>query len=353
MNGFPPSPSRIMVHLAKAVRLVAWIGLGCASLALANDPGGGTNGVGANVTLTDGSSVTLANGIITAVIQKSTAKVTSYLFNGTQMLDTSGLIYYSMDGGTSYENPGNCVYSVTANTPDMVDISCKTIYTTNRIHAFDIDCHFVLRRGDSGLYAYAILSHPANYPDTTVGEWRMVWKLPHDSVNFTFERAYVDSLRNWQMESYYDFTHAQATSIAEVLKLTSGVRAGLYDCKYEYAGEYQTIGCWGHASDTNKKGVWMVLGGYDYFNDGPVKQDLTLAESYTLIHFGRNHYNASSTTVATNEAWAKIYGPFLLYCNGTSAAANAGNVLWADAQAQVQAEIAAWPFTWLTGNTNY
>ena len=113
----------------------------------ANDAGGGTNGVGANVTLSvSGGNVTLGNGVITAVIATSSAQVTSYLFNGVQMLDTSGKIYYSMDGGTSYENPGNCVYSVTTSNADMVDISCKVVWAnnTNRVHAFDIDCHYVL-----------------------------------------------------------------------------------------------------------------------------------------------------------------------------------------------------------------
>ena len=324
--------------------------------ALANDPGGGTNGVGANVTLTVGSStITLANSVITAVIEKSTGKVTSYLFNGTQMLDTSGLIYFSMDGGSSYEQPGNCVYSATVNTSDMVDISCKMTWANNtaRVHAFDIDIHYVLRRGDSGLYAYAVLSHPASYPDTGVGEWRMVWKLPHSSTQWSFERVYVDALRNWNWGTYTDFTSADPTSIAEVVRLTTGVRAGQYDCKYQYAAEYQQIGCWGHASDTNKKGVWMVLGGYDYLNDGPVHTDLTLAESYNLIHFGRNHYGGSSTSVASNENWSKIYGPYLLYCNSTTTNASAGHTLWADAKAQVQAELAAWPYAWLTTNTNY
>ncbi len=324
--------------------------------AFANDPGGGTNGVGANVTLTVGSSsVTLANGVVTAVIDKATAKVTSYLFNGTQMLDTSGVIYFSMDGGTSYEQPGNCVYSATVNTADMVDISCKVTWAnyTNRVHAFDIDVHYVLRRGDQSLYVYAVLAHPAAYPATGVGEWRMVWKLPHSSTDWTFERVYVDALRNWNWGTYTDFTSADATGIAEVVKLTTGVRAGQYDCKYEYAAEYQQIGCWGHASDSNKKGVWMVLGGYDYLNDGPVHTDLTLAESYNLIHFGRNHFGGSSTSVATNEEWAKIYGPYLLYCNTTATNANAGNTLWADAKAQVAAEFAAWPYAWLTTNTNY
>ena len=326
-----------------------------ASCAFANDPGGGTNGVGANVTLSySGGNATLANGVITAVIATSSAQVTSYLFYGTQMLDTSGRIYYSMDGGTSYENPGNCVYSVTTSNADMVDISCKVTWANNpnRVHAFDIDCHYVLRRGDTGLYAYAILSHPASYPATSVGEWRIVWKLPHSSTDWTFERIYVDALRNWYWGTYSDFVSEASTGIGEIKTITTGARAGLMDCKYEYAAEYQKIGCWGHASDTNKIGVWFVLGGYDYLNDGPNMTDLTVAESYLLQHFGRDHFGGSGTSVAAGETWSKIFGPFLLYCNKTTAANHQGDALWADAKAQAAAEISAWPYAWLT-NSDY
>lgn len=341
--------------------VAAWA-IGCLILVLmatpgwANDPGGGTNGVGANVTLTvSGGNVILANGVITATIATNNAQVTSMLFNGTQVIDTSGRsIYYSMDGGTSYENPGNCVFSVTTSNADIVDISCKVTWAshTNRVHAFDIDCHYVLRRGDTGLYAYAILAHPASYPDTSVGEWRIVWWLPHGSTDWTFERIYVDALRNWYWGTYTDFLNEANTGIGEIKTITTGARAGQMDCKYEYNAEYQKIGCWGHASDTNKIGVWFVLGGYDYLNDGPNMTDLTVAESYLLQHFGRDHFGGSGTSVAAGEAWSKIFGPFLLYCNKTAATSHQGDALWADARAQVQAETTAWPYSWLT-NSDY
>ena len=51
---------------------------------------------GANVTLTDsGTTVTLANGQLTAVVVKSTAKISSLLHRGTQLVNTSssGQIY--------------------------------------------------------------------------------------------------------------------------------------------------------------------------------------------------------------------------------------------------------------------
>lgn len=319
----------------------------------ANDAGGGAPGVGANVTLTTtATTTTISNGIIQAIIEKSTGRVSSYKLNGFQMVDPANPIYYSMDGGAAFEVPTNCVYSVTTQTADMIDVSFKRTWNNNSgyKHVFDIELHYVLRRGDTGLYAYAILNHPASYPATSVGEWRIVWKLPRNSTTFTFERAYVDDLRNWEMPSYYDYQNSSPTAIGEIVKLNTGVMAGKYDGKYTYSARYSEIGTWGHASNIAKKGVWFVLGGHDYFNDGPTKQDLTSSESYILMHFGRNHFGGSGTSVAAGETWRKMYGPFLLYCNATTTASNAGDTLWADAKAQVAAEEAAWPYSWLTNS---
>ena len=343
---WPARASRFVTALLGVFHFVA-------AAVAANDPGGGAAGVGANVTLTTtGTTATLDNGVINAVIDKATGRVTSYKLNGTQMVDPANPIYYSMDGGSSYENPSGCVYSVTASSTDMVDISCKRTWnaTAGYKHVFDIDLHYVLRRGDTGLYAYAILDHPAAYPAATVGEWRIVWKLPRTSTTFTFERAYVDDLRNWEMPSVYDYQQSSPTAIGEIVKINTGVRAGKYDGKYSYSARYFDIGTWGHASNIARKGVWFVLGGHDYFNDGPTKQDLTSSESYILMHFGRNHYAGSGISVAAGEAWRKMFGPFLLYCNSTTATTNAGDALWADAKAQVAAEKAAWPYSWLASS---
>lgn len=316
----------------------------------ANDAGGGAPGRGAPVTLTtDAKTATLDNGLIRAVIDKPSGRISRYQFAGTDMVDPANPIYYSFDGGPSYEQPSGCVFTVVNQSADSIEVSCKRTWTPGAgyKHAFDIDLLYVLRRGDTGVYAFATLDHPASYPETGYGEWRIVWKLPHDETTFFFERAYVDELRHWEMPSILDYKKSSPTPIKEIVKLNSGVRAGLYDGKYSYSARYFDIGTWGHASNLNRKGVWFVLGGHDYFNDGPSKQDLTTSESYILMHFGRNHYAGSGVKVAAGESWRKQYGPFLLYCNQTATTTGAGDALWADARAQVAAEKAAWPYAWL------
>ncbi|HVY72395.1 MAG TPA: hypothetical protein VHH73_20840, partial [Verrucomicrobiae bacterium] len=173
--------------------------------AWANQPGGGTTGANVTVsgTTTAGSTsgtITVTNGIITAAISISSAQVTSMTYNGQQTV--SGNIYFSMDGGSSFEVPHNCVLGYSANTTDMMDLSFKQTYVSGNasyIHPEDIEIHYVLRRGATGLYSYAILNHPASYPTLGMGEWRSVWKMPNDGTNFYFEREYVDNFRHHDM----------------------------------------------------------------------------------------------------------------------------------------------------------
>ncbi len=307
----------------------------------ANVPGGGATGP--DVTLTDfGKAVTLANGILSATIVKSRAAITALQFRGYQMLNEG---YYSMDGEPHYRVPARCNYWVKARTPELVDIGMKSKWF-KETQAFDIEIHYVLQRGASGLYTYALLTHPAEYPATSYGEWRMVWKLSPDLM----EKIYVDDLRRWPMPGAEDFRHETATPIKEIVKINTGPRAGTYDCKYDFNANYWDLGCWGHASDARKIGAWIVLGSHEFFNDGPTKQDLTAASGINHIHFGLDHYNGPGVKMAAGEAWQKIYGPFLLYCNAEAAGADA---CWHDAQAQAAAEQAAWPYAWLTATPAY
>src|SRR5579871_4683862 len=96
--------------------------------AFGNEPGGGT--MGPDVHIGDqGPNVVLDNGIIRATIVKDTAAVSSLRFHGQEMANT---IYYSMDGGATYSNPRGCQYTVKTGTPDMADISLKSVWNNNR-----------------------------------------------------------------------------------------------------------------------------------------------------------------------------------------------------------------------------
>ena len=77
----------------------------------------------ANVELEDrGTQVVLRNGIIEATISKSGANVSSLKFKGAEMISQAGRgadVYFSMDGGTNYRQPRDCIYSVKAQSPEL------------------------------------------------------------------------------------------------------------------------------------------------------------------------------------------------------------------------------------------
>lgn len=298
-----------------------------------------------------GDYIVLDNGIISAKITKASARITSYKFKGVEVLKDG---YYSMDGGKGYSNPNHCQVSVKKQTSNLVDVAFISAWQPGyRQQAFDIECHYVIEKGTSGVYCYAVLTHQASYPATRVGEWRYVWKFPPDR----FDHIMIDSLRHMELPSPSDFRQSTKTSIPEAVKLTTGVKAGTYECKYAYSVEYQYVGAYGEVSNKNKIGAWFVMGGYDFFNDGPTHADLTQVDGNTgdggglLIHFGRNHYSGSSgIAVDAGEQWSKTFGPYLMYVNSDKSGVDA---MWADAKKKVVEEQAKWPYKWITNVPDY
>jgi rhamnogalacturonan endolyase len=267
-----------------------------------------------------------------------------------QMVSPDRPVYFSMGGGKSYRQPTGAGFRVVKQTPDIAEVAFLQKWKPGAPQAVDIEVHYALKRGESGVHTYAILHHPADYPDSGVGEWRMVWGMPAKSErDWLMEKIRVDSLRDWEMPSPADLAAAKPTGIKEIVAITRGPRAGEFDCKYDFNLEYYTTGCWGHASDRNRVGAWIVLGSHEFFNDGPTKQDLSSASGIIHIHFGMNHYHGSGTRLTAGEEWRKIYGPYLLYCNQGGNA----DALWADARAKAAAERRAWPHEWVEDTALY
>ncbi len=297
-----------------------------------------------------GKTLILSNGLVTATIDKGSSTIDSIRYKSFEMVSPGKPVYYSMGGGKSYRQPTGAAFRIVKQTPQITDVAFLQKWKPGNDQAVDIEVHYALKQGESGVYTYATLSHPAEYPATAIGEWRMVWGMPaKDDQSWLMEKIRVDKLRAWEMPSPADLKVAKPTGIKEIVELTKGVRAGMFDCKYDFNLEYYSVGCWGHASDRNQVGAWIVLGSHEFFNDGPMKQDLSSASSLIHIHFGRNHYDGSSTRLEAGETWKKLYGPFLLYCNSSGNA----DALWNDARAKSATERRAWPHDWLDNSELY
>ncbi len=323
-------------------------------LSLWADPPSGEGGPAVTAYEKNGDIV-IANGIVTATISPKAARIISLRYYGQEMVSQSGrhqTIYSFFDGDKGYDVTAPCVCSVKTRTADMVDISCKRVYDprNTHMHPCDVDTHFVLRRGMSGVYLYSILNHPADYPDFNGGQYVLIWSMPEVGDQWLMEKIYVDDVRHWELPSPADFARAEPTGIKEIVKLTSGPWSGRYDCKYMYTAPYWDLGCWGFASDRSKVGAWLVFGSHEFFNNGPTADDLTAASGIIQLLLDMNHYNCTGLAIPHGDAWQKVYGPVLLYCNSSP---DGGDACWADAKHQAQVESAAWPYRWLDNGKLY
>jgi rhamnogalacturonan endolyase len=288
----------------------------------------------------------LSNGLITATVSKTGASIRSLRFRDTEFIrQNRGGAYYSMDGGKTFRVPRDCTFRIHHQTPEMIDIAMTQSWK-GHAQAVDIEIHYVIQTGISGLHTYAIVRHPADYPATRFGEWRMVWKLPDDLL----DTICVDRLRFRKMPTAADFANAKPTGISEIVQLTTGPWAGKFDCKYDYNADYHVTPFWGHADSRSGLGAWMVFGSHEWFNDGPTKQDLTSADRIIHVHFGMNHYHSEPTAIAAGEEWSKTYGPFLLYLNHVDGGPAASV---RDANRKTREETAAWPFAWMPPSADY
>jgi rhamnogalacturonan endolyase len=153
--------------------LITWV-----SSAIANIPGGGNEGDDATATMS-GNDVVLTNGIVTATVDPSSATILSLRYQGHEMISQTGRhqdLYFFLDGDKGYQRFSNCVLSIKQPTSDIVDVGCNMTYdpANSKMHACDVNTHFVLGRGMTGIYVYTILNHPATYPALNVGQYLMI-----------------------------------------------------------------------------------------------------------------------------------------------------------------------------------
>ncbi|MGP8218822.1 MAG: polysaccharide lyase family protein [Limisphaerales bacterium] len=326
----------------------------------ANLPGGGTNGP--DVTLTDnGSTVTMANGIVSILCIKSGATLSqiNYIYNNSGTTVTNQLLNGGTDGGEFYWETGGFgtgtfTYSVVSNTSSYCEIDLLSASTTNGV----MDVHFSMLRGSPGFYVAAVFSHRASDVAMNMGETR-------DNIyaGAIFNWMCVDAARNRLMEVQ---PGAGAIGVlgapVEVTLWTNGIYQGRYEDKYKYSADFGVQRVWGWGSvgaGGGNVGLWNVSASAEYYSDGPMKRDLmshigtTILNYYESSHYGGNMTDGNWTS---GEIWSKVYGPYFIYCNNITNTVTdtnqAAQMLYQDALAQAAAEATAWPYYWFA-NTNY
>jgi rhamnogalacturonan endolyase len=320
----------------------------------ANVPGGGT-GTGPNVTLTENSTnVTLANGIVSIRIGKTSAVVDqiNYTFNNNGSSQTLNLLAGGNNGGQLYWEFGGfgsglSTYSVVSNSADYAEVSILFDSAANGA----VDIHFSLPRGATGFYVTPIYLHRNGDNAMSMGECR-------DNIyaSSIFNWMSTDATRNRLMavNPSYNAVGVQ-TAPVECSMWTNGIYAGQYEDKYKYTADFGDLRVWGWSSvGTGGKniGLWDVAASVEYYPGGPMKRELFCHIGTTILNVthGAHYGGGTDSSYGANEEWSHVYGPHFIYCNAISnnitATNTAAQALYNDALAQSVAEAGAWPYAW-------
>jgi rhamnogalacturonan endolyase len=304
----------------------------------------------------DRSSFTLANGILAARVSKRSGDLVSLKYRGLELLGASGHAggYWS-HAPSGPRSTAAVTIDPRANAGARGEVAVKAVSGGAVLGkgpgggaAVDIEVRYTLGRGDSGIYTYSILTHKADYPRTSIGEARFCAKLNGK----VFDYMTIDANRRKVMPRPEDWDRGKQLNMKEVRRLTTGASSGQVEHKYDYSAIQYEVPAYGWSSTKQRLGLWFVNPSIEYLSGGPTKVELTghldnnTGAAPTLLNYWRgSHYGGSSCAIARGEAWTKVVGPFLVYCN-----AGAGHdQLWKDALARAAKEAAAWPCDWVAG----
>jgi rhamnogalacturonan endolyase len=339
----------------------------------------------APVTVTDnGKTWTLDNGIVKATITKDSGSMPSLIYKGVQILQASG--------GTWEHNPQGAPVLVNSVSIDpatnggaRAEVSIKgksngTFMMTRSAPGggtmVDIEIRYSLGRGDSGIYVYSILSHPASYPAMGVGaEDRYITRL-----NQAFDWITVDKDRNMLEAAPTDWGTGVVVHAKEQRLMSKGVYKNSVEHKYSYSGMQYVTKAYGWSSTKYHIGAWFINPTIEYLSGGPTRIDLDAhfgdngdPEPIILDYWHSGHYDGTRAQIPAGEEWSKVVGPIYVYVNSLDApqpttqaeldtlkategnptvpaswTANA-NALWQNALDQYKKENAAWPYEWVKG----
>ena len=269
------------------------------------------------MTVTDnGASWTLDNGIVTATVTKNSGSMPSFKFHGREMLKASG--------GTWEHNPLGApvlVNSVTidpaANGGERAEVSImgksNGTFTMTRSAPgggtqVDIEIRYSLGRGDSGIYVYSMLGHPASYPAMGVGaEDRYITRLQQD-----FDWITVDKDRNMLEAAPTDWGEGVVVHAKEQRIMAKGVYKNSVEHKYSYSGMQYVTKAYGWSSTKNHVGMWFINPTTEYLSGGPTRIDLDAhfgdngdPEPIILDYWHSGHYDGARAQIPAGEEWTR------------------------------------------------
>ena len=338
----------------------------------------------AAVTVTDhGDFWTLDNGIVKATIGKNSGALWSLVYHGVETMGGGGYWEQTPEGAPQLTN--SVTIDPASNGGARAEVAVKGV-TGGKFMLTpsapgggtycDIEVRYAMGRGDSGIYAYAIFSHPTNYGAMGIGESRYITKLDH-----AFDWISVDADRNMLECTPQDWGNGVVIHAKEQRILSTGNYKNSVEHKYSYTAVQYKAPAFGWSSTKDHIGIWFVNPTIEYLSGGASKQELVchfdandnpdpiILDYWRGTHFG----GGAQCSIAAGENWSKLIGPIFVYVNSLSSfktpgkadlatlAATAGNptvpaawkdnatALWQDALRQAKVEQTRWPYDWVNG----
>jgi rhamnogalacturonan endolyase len=309
----------------------------------------------------DDASWTLDNGIVRATISKRSSHVTSMRYKDLELMGP---------GGIWEQMPSGDVKTAITIDPRRIGGSGAEVSIKGVNGRMDIEVRYTLERGASGLYTYAIYSHPASYPATGLGESRFI-----NQLNPRFDWLSVDADRNMAMCSSEDNGDGVVIHAKEQHILSTGIYKNSVEHKYSYCARLYSLPAYGWSSIKDHIGIWFINPSNEYIGGGPTRIDLVCHMGATLLDYWTSgHYaGGAACNIPAGQAWTKVVGPIFMYCNALARAATPSktdldtlkategnpvippawtanaNALFQDALVQATVVRAQWPFRWVRG----
>jgi rhamnogalacturonan endolyase len=348
-------------------------------------------GADAPVTITDnGNNWLMDNGIVKVTVNKNSGNIRSIVYKGTETMGAGGS--WEQTPSTAAQ-VGGLTQSITidpaSNGGARGEVSVKGI-TGGKIGLspgspgapatgtanLDLEIRTTLGRGDSGVYTYAIFSHPAEYGPLNMPESRFI-----TFISKVFDWMSVDSDRNMLAPGPRDWGTGVVVHAKEQRIMSQGYYKNSVEHKYSYNAVQYKIPAWGYSSTKQHIGIYFINPSIEYLSGGATKQELVAhyhdnanPDPVILDYWRGTHYGGgASAEVPAGEAWSKVIGPIFVYVNALqdfetptqadldTLEATAGNptvpaawknnatALWQDALSQAKKEKSAWPYDWVQG----
>jgi rhamnogalacturonan endolyase len=343
--------------------LLVALALGTAITASAGQAGAATTGDAVTVKDNGGGTVTMANGIVSILIETAANRLNSIAYT-TNNSGTPRTVETIKDndhfrwGGFPLGGP-TFTYSLAVdpatNGGSYGDVMLLSTSRNNGI----MDVHYSMLRGSAGFYSTATLTHRPQDAACGVGAWGALTRVP-----VGFEWMSLNSQHNYSVGAAPASAHGLGVpnSAHELTVLLSGGHAGEFDDKFIYAEDRDNLEAWGWSSVGShglNVGIWL-MSMMEFSDGGPLKRDVAdsidrgLNEAILTGEVGMG----SDGSLANGEVWSKTAGPFFYYVNSVPTSVTdprqAAQALFQDAQARAEKEKAEWPYAWfkLGGNVS-